>query len=308
MFDHGDFRRLCLLGVAVGCVLAGGCVTPSPPATTETSRAETPQAVPAAPAAARQPRVMLVVDEQSLGTIATAEIESMAVSKLIERNVPVVDQEMVRANLGKGQQLLKGAGDNRGAAALGTQFGADIVIAGEAVAKPSARRIAESNLRAYQAVVTLRAVRTDNSATIASSSEDASIIGLDDVSGSSKALKAAGQKCLDALLPRMLNTWAREPAGSAGDQGTVRLTLTIGGVDQAWKLKAIRDELRGMTTLIRDVTQRSFTTGLAEFDLDSLKPAEELAEALVLKPPQGLKFQLLDVGAGKINLRAAAAQ
>ena len=41
-----------------------------------------------------------------------------------------------------GQQLLKMAGDPRGAAALGLQFGADVVIMGEVVAKPSARRIA----------------------------------------------------------------------------------------------------------------------------------------------------------------------
>ena len=287
-------------------LLAAGCGTPPPEPELPPSWTTPP--APAAPAvpAARQPRVMLMVDEQSMGSIATAEIEAMAAAMLLDRNVRVVDQEMVRTNIQKGQQLLKIAGDNRGAAALGMQFGADLVIVGQVVVKPSARRIAESNLRTYQAVATLRAVRTDNSAMIASSSEDASIIGLDDVSGSSKALKAAGRKSLDVLIPRMLGTWAREPAGVAAAQGVVRVALTIGGVDQVWKLKAIRDQLRAMPASINDVTQRSYTSGLAEFDLDSFKPAEELAEELVLRPPQGLQMQVLEVGAGKISLRAVA--
>lgn len=289
----------------LGCIvllMLSGCRTPlAPPPPPE---AIAPQPAPP-PAMHQQPRVMFVVDEQSLGTIATAEVEAMGVAMLLEQNARVVDQDMVRANLGKTQDVLKRAGDNRGAAALGQQYGADIIILGEAVAKPSARRIAESNLRTYQAVVTLRAVRTDNSATIASASEDASVIGLDDVAGSSKALKAAGRKCYALLFPKMLGVWAREPAGSAGSAGTIRVALTVGGVDQAWKLKAIRDKLRNTPRLIANVTQRAYTSGVAEFELDSLSPAEEAAEALVLNPPAGLKFQLLDVGPGKISLRAA---
>ena len=153
---------------------------------------------------------MILVDEKSLGTIPTAEVEAIAIQMLLNSNAQIVDQDMVRANLSKGQQILAMSGDNRGAAALGLQFGADLTIVGEVVAKPSARRIGDSNLRSYQAVATLRAVRTDNSATIASSSEDASVIGLDDVGGSSKALKAAGGKSLAILIPAICN-WLTHP-------------------------------------------------------------------------------------------------
>ena len=290
-----------------GLLILAGCQAPRPAELPPEAAASAGTAARNSPAAAMhlQPRVMLVIDEQSQGSIATAEVEAMGVALLLEQNARVVDQDMVRANLGKTQDVLKRAGDNRGAAALGQQFGADIIVIGEAVAKPSARRIAESNLRTYQAVVTLRAVRTDNSATIASASEDASVIGLDDVAGSSKALKAAGRNCYAVLLPKMLDVWAKEPAGSAGAQGTIRVALTVGGVDQAWKLKAIREKLRSTPRMINNVTQRTYTAGLAEFELDLLSPAEEVAEALVLSPPAGLKFQLLDVGPGKISLRAA---
>ncbi len=254
--------------------------------------------------AVSSPHVMLLIDEKSLGTIATAEIEAMAVQMLLDSKLQVVDQDMVRANLKKDQQMLKSVGDNRGAAALGLQYGAEIIIVGEAVAKPSARRIAESNLRTYQAVVTLRAIRTDNSETLGSSSETASIVGLEDVSGSSQALKTAGRKALESLIPGMKEKW--EAGG--GSEGGTSINVTVGGIDQAWKLKAVRECLRGMTDVIANVVQRSYTAGMAVFEVESVVPAQQLSEKLVLAAPAGLKFQILDVGAAKIELRAVASK
>jgi hypothetical protein len=245
--------------------------------------------------------VMLLIDEKNLGTVATSEVEALAAAALREQNVPVVDQDMVRSNIKRDQQILKMAGDNRGAATVGLQYGAEVIVVGEAVAKPSARRIAESNLRTYQAVVTLRAVRTDTSETIASASESESVIGLDDAVGGSQALRGAALRSLDALLPQILDAWAR----SGGARGS-RLTLTIGGVDQMWKLKALRDSLRGRPGAVAGVVQRSYTAGSAVFEVETRMPVEALAEALVLEPPEGLRLQVLDTGAGRIELRAMA--
>jgi hypothetical protein len=308
MSSHLIFQSVAgfsLLVLLVGCAAPGSNYSPSatsaapPPRPAATSKAT--------PAPAFLPRVMVIVDEKSLGTIATAEVEAMTIKKLAAMDIPVVDQDMVRANIARSQQMLTMAGDNRGAAALGTQFGADIVIIGEAVAKPSARRIAETNLRSYQAVATLRAVRTDNSATLAAASEDVTQVGLEDVSGSAKALRAAGEKALDTLLPEMLSKWT--PGNVAGDAGNAfphRVEMVVGGVDQMWKLKAVRDSLRGRAKELRNVAQRSYTAGVAEFSMESALPPEELAEALVLTPPEGLKIQVLDVGGGRIQARAVA--
>ncbi|OQA26775.1 MAG: hypothetical protein BWY59_01264 [Verrucomicrobia bacterium ADurb.Bin345] len=256
-------------------------------------------------AASPKPKVMLLVDEKSLGTIATSEIEALAIGLLIEEGVPVVDQDMVRANIKKDQKLLKMAGDARGAAALGLQYGADVIVIGEAVAKPSARRIAESNLRTYEAVVTLRAVRTDNSETIASVSETASKVGLEDVSGSSQALKAAGQQALTVLIPKMIEAW--EGSGGAASRRGQVINMTIGGVDKAWKLKEIREKLRSMDDAIVSVLQKSYTAGVAIFEVESVIPSEELSERMLLDAPAGLKYQVLEVGRGKMELRVVEA-
>jgi hypothetical protein len=260
--------------------------------------------------AATMPKVMVLVEEKSLGTVATSEIEAMAVRLLGDRQIETVDQDMVRANLQRVQQAMKGAGDDRGAAALGREFGADVIVVGDAVAKPAARRIGESNLRAYQAAVTLRAVRTDNSVNLASASEDVSVVALDDVSGGAKSLKAAGQKALDVLIPAMIEKWEKSAppaAAGAAAAGGGNLDITVGGVDQVWKLKAIRESLRARKEAVDGVTQRSYAQGLAIFRVASRLPAEELAEALVMKPPEGLKMQVIEVTPAALNLRAVEA-
>jgi len=288
-------------------ILLAGCASPAPytPKETTTRRAPQPKRqIKKAETPTFMPRVMVIVDEKSLGTIATSEVEAMAIKMLIARNIPVVDQDMVRANVARSQQMLITAGDNRGAAALGTQFGADIVLIGEAVAKPSARRIQDTNLRSFQAVATLRAVRTDNSATIAAASEDVTKVGLEDVSGSAKALRGAGKKTLDQLIPEMLSKWTPGNQTSGAGAFPHRVEIVVGGIDQMWKLKAVRDSLRSRKKELKNVAQRSYTAGVAEFSMQSALPAEELAEVLVLSPPEGLSLQILDIGGGRIQARA----
>ena len=253
------------------------------------------------------PKVMLLVDEKSLGTIPTSEIEAMAVRMLAEKQIETVDQDMLRANLKKRQDAMRDAGDDRGAAALGREFGADVVILGEAVAKPSARRIGETNLRSYQAAVTLRAVRTDNSVNLASASEHATIVALEDVSGSAQSLQNAGRQCLNQLIPAMIEKWTRDVPEPAVAADTPTIELTVGGLDQVWKLKAVRDRLRADTKQATSTTQRRYAQGIALFQVASPLPAEELAEALVLSPPEGLKMQVVEVAPGVISLRAVEA-
>lgn len=252
------------------------------------------------------PRVMILIDERSIGSVTVSEVESITSELVLANNLRVVDQKMVQANVAKDQRLLKMVGDPVGAAALGEQYGADVIITGEAVARPSPRRIADSNLRTYQAVVTLRAVRTDDASTLAMATKDVSVIGIDDVAGASKALCAAGRQSAEALIPKMVAAWEKLSAAPEGRLSHV--VLTAGGVDQAWKLKALRDTLHGLGDKAQNIVQRTYTVGLAVFELDTPVKVEDLAEAMVLKPPQGLRLQVIETSAGKIELRVAPAQ
>ncbi len=260
----------------------------------------TPTKVPDRPKATASPVVMLLVDEKNMGSIPTAEVEAAGMARLLTLGCKTVDQDMLRAGIEQRKRLLKMAGDNRGAAAVGGQFGADIVIAGTAVCKPSARRIADSNIRNYQAVVTLRSIRTDNGSILATASETSTALDVEDIRGSSKALRAAAAVCLNSLLPPTLNAWERGAAGATAiTPYPYHIQITVGGADQLWKVKAMREKLQAHDATANTV-QRSYTAGAVIFELDANQAAEKLAESLVLDPPKALRLQALAVESGKI--------
>ena len=258
-------------------------------------------------ASAATPKVMVMVDEKALGSISTSEIETMAVKMLSEKGVETVDQSMVQANLERIQKALRGAGDSRAAAVMGREFGADVILIGEAVAKPNAAKIGESNLRSYRASVSFRAVRVDNSVNIASAAETATVIAMDDVNGSSRALRAAGEKALKAVVPQLVEKWENPTAKGTAYEQRREITVTVGGMDQIWKLKEMRVRLKGMKKEVESVTQKSYAQGVAIFRVKSFLPAEELAEELVMNPPEDLKVQVVEIRETALNLRVVNA-
>ena len=251
------------------------------------------------------PIVMLLVDEKNMGSIPTAEVEAMGMQLLINSSCKTVDQDMLRANIEQRKRMLKMVGDKRGAAALGSQFGADVVITGSAVCKPGARRISDSNIRTYQAVTTLRAIRTDNGNILATASESGTGLDVEDVRGGSKALRASAEACFTKLIPQTLNAWQRGgPTSTTPLPYPYHIQLTFGGVDKLWKVKAIREDLKANVSL-KNVVQRNYTAGAVVFEVDSKVVAEELTEAIVLTPPKQLKIQALSIDSGKIVMRVA---
>ena len=258
-------------------------------------------------AGAATPKVMVMVDEKALGSVSTSEIETMAVSKLAAKGVETVDQSMVQANLERIQKALRGAGDNRAAAVMGREFGADVMLIGEAVSKPNAAKIGDSNLRSYMASASFRAVRVDNAVNIASSSETATAIAMDDITGSSKALKAVGAKVLDAIIPTLISKWENPEGKGTAQEKRTSIEITVGGMDQIWKLKETRTRLKGMKKEIESVVQKSYAQGVAIFKVESFIPAEELAEALVMNPPEDLKVQVVEIKPTVLNIRVVNA-
>ena len=258
-------------------------------------------------AGAATPKVMVMVDEKALGSISTSEIETMAVKMLSEKGVETVDQSMVQANLERIQKALRGAGDSRAAAVMGREFGADVMLIGEAVAKPNAAKIGDSNLRSYMASASFRAVRVDNSVNIASASETATVVAMDDITGSSKALKAAGEKALKTVVPELVKKWENPNAAGTAYEKRREIEITVGGMDQIWKLKETRVRLKNMKKEVESVTQKSYAQGAAIFRVKSFLPAEELAEALVLNPPNDLKVQVVEIHETALSLRVVEA-
>ncbi|MBR2839077.1 MAG: hypothetical protein IKE55_09855 [Kiritimatiellae bacterium] len=249
------------------------------------------------------PKVLVMVDEKVLGSISISEIETMAVKELGDKGIETVDRNKVQQNLERVQKAIRGAGDNRAAAALGREFDADVVLIGEAVSKPNAAKVGESNLRSYMVSVSFRAVRADNAESMASASETATIIATDDVDGSSRALRTAGGDALKKVVGEMVKKWLAAGSSSSGDGTPHELEMTVGGLDKVWKLREIRLRLKSLRKEVESVSQKSYAQGVATFVVTSLVSAEELAGTLVVNPPEDLKVQVVEIRETALSLR-----
>jgi hypothetical protein len=196
--------------------LLAGCASPPPP--------------PERSAVVAPPRVMTVITEQGPGIAeAGAGVDAMAVPLLIERKVPAVDPSMVQSNRQKIQALLSQSGDEQGAMSVGLQFGADVVLAGRAEGRCVASQIAGSHLKSYQGTVTVRAICSDDATVMASVTESAAIIALDDGDGTRKALQVAGRKALEKIIPDMLLAWnQKQIAGVKTPRASLSVQAALG--------------------------------------------------------------------------------
>jgi hypothetical protein len=119
---------------------------------------------------------MIMIEERNLGTYVVDEAERVITEYLMEMGMEVVDAELIRTNVDRDKALQAMNASPRSAAAVGLQFGADIVLVGKAISKGSAEQIKETAFRSYQASVSIKAIRTDTAEILAVENRDAAKI------------------------------------------------------------------------------------------------------------------------------------
>ncbi len=244
------------------------------------------------------PRVMVMIDEKNLGAYTTAEAEKVITQHLLAQGVNIVDAEMVRTSIDRDKVLQGMTSGSRAAASLGLQFGAEVIIVGKAVAKGSAEQIQNSTLRSYQAQVSLRAVRTDTAEILGFESGSGAKVHVDDVVGGSKAIMAATEPLIAALLPKILAAWS-----GPGASASRKIQLVIGNVTQIWQVSAIKNLLRKNIRRVEGVVQRNFVSGTAVFEVTYGGDSQVLAEALTMAKPGYFRLKVVGVSPGKLDMK-----
>jgi len=244
------------------------------------------------------PRFMILINEKSLGTYSVAESENVITEYLLSKGLDIVDSELIKTNIDRDKALQAMMAGPQAAAALGLQFGAEVIIVGKAIVKGSAERIKDTSFRSYQAKVSLRAIRTDTAEILAYDSHSAAKIHVDDLVGGSMAIKEATAPLVARLIPKALSKWGAPVQGQ-----TQRIQLVIGNVRHVWQVAAIKKLLRSNVKAIKEVIQRSFVSGMAVFDVRYAKDSQSLAEELTLANPQYFKLKVVGVTPSKLDIK-----
>lgn len=197
-------RNRLLIPVLLAALFCG-CATPPPPPESA-QKAPEPEPVP-------PPRVMVLVTAKGPGVLSAKAAETLLVNKLIKAGMLVTDSSTMQANQQKIKAYLDTSGDAAGAARIGLEMGADVVLRVDTTSRLLASKIANSKLEAYQGEATIEALHADDGDMLATASQTTSIMALDEITGSSKAINSATSLAFDFLLPDLKQAWTIHGAG-----------------------------------------------------------------------------------------------
>jgi Caspase domain len=149
-------------------------------------------------------RVMVILLETSQGRrLNDPAGEKAMIRQLLQSGLSVVGQEQVQ-RLRDSDQIRKAVtGDREAVRNLGRQYGADVLIVGEASSEKAMSGGPLGQLVSVRAQVDARALRTDTGDILATDGQSASGVDLVESGAGKKAIEEAAKKWVETNLPRL---------------------------------------------------------------------------------------------------------
>jgi hypothetical protein len=243
-----------------------------------------------------RPRLMVMISEDNVGDLTTQVTETEMTQTFLDKNFEMVDKSQIDKIRGSEQAVNALSGDAAAAAALGAEFGAELVIIGKAkttIAEGMSQMLGGMN--SAQADVSARAIRTDTGEILALATMHGKGVHIAKSTAGTNSLQQAGKNLGDYLLQQIVKKWSQETSS------TMKVQLVISGIDFGG-LKKVKDALPAKITAIKKVNQRSFAAGLARLDLDCEGSAEQLANVLSETSFEGFALEISSMSANKIDV------
>jgi curli biogenesis system outer membrane secretion channel CsgG len=245
------------------------------------------------------PKIMVIVPEQHITfRVPDPAGETEILRKFLEAGFRAVDPSMY-ATLRKGARFSEAVKNPMAAISLGKEFGADIVIFGEAF---SERVDAKSNPVTCRARVEVKAVRTDNAEIVATNGAQAGGQDLAETTASKTALKNAGAQVADYLLGQFCempkNTRGGNGQGIAS-KGVVSTTVVSLNKTSFSELSTLANTLKDQNPTIRDM-KKELKGSKGTITLTHDGSSDDLAD--IINKSVGSQYEITGVENGKIAI------
>ncbi len=246
------------------------------------------------------PKVMVILPEFHITQrIPDPAGETEIIRKLVEAGFPVVDAAMY-ASLRGTSRFDEAAKDPKKAVSIGKEFGADIVIYGEAF---SQRTGVQNNTQvSCRARVEVRAVKTSDATIIATNGLEAGALDNAEFVAAKSALRSAATMISDYLLEQFCSkniSFAKSNTSSSPTSGNKAMSVTeisVSNVDYS-KMKPLVDLLATKGKVL----EKSIANGIGSIKFEHTATTD-VAELIDSKLSS--KFSIKDFAAGKLTLEA----
>jgi hypothetical protein len=221
----------------------------------------------AAVQAAQAGRILVVFQEKQMGILGTTGFEqpgtaeTLLIGTLRDHGYDVVDSETVHRNIvqSKGLRLLEG--NDKAAAALGLQYGAEYSIVGKAISKPAGGKLYGSNLQSIHATVTARLIRNADARVLGSASGSDKQAHIDELTGGSLAI----EKAVGTITPKLISALENHAVSTSMNSAMGnKLMLNISGLVSYRHLDFVMGYLENEVQGSNSVDLLSFNNGIAE--------------------------------------------
>lgn len=219
------------------------------------------------------PKIMVILPEYHITQrIPDPAAETEINRKLIEAGFPVVDAAMF-ATIKNGTRFIDASRNPKMAISLGKEFGADIVIYGEAFSQMAGTQGPQVTCRARAEI---KAVRTDDATILAANGLEAGALDNAEFVAAKSALRSAGSLVADYILEQFCAkslTFVKQQASQVKtDPSTM---ITVHNVDYT-KLKTLTDLLATKGKIL----DKKLANGIGEFRLEHKGSAESIADLI----------------------------
>lgn len=262
-----------------------------------------PSTICTIPANLRSKRIMVVIPETHLKQrSANPASETEIIKQLVNRGMGVVDQSQIAAIRNR-EKVLAAVNNVQAAANLGVDFGADVIIIGEAIGETSSR---DGKMISTRASIQAKAIQTDTARIIFADSKTSSGIDVSESISGSNALQKAGGLWADDLLSRVCAPMAATTTNvpftnvsfpSAVGSPSIEVMVSNTTLSQ---MRLLSEQL-GRIPGVRKVDP-SLTGNIARLSVQFDGPAMNLAGAIDEKEFGTAKAKITSLTANKIDV------
>ena len=258
------------------------------------------------------PRVLFFIAEQSTEdsvpqywwgegmSVVKSSAESGMAGIMMKKGFLIIDYGNLAQNLRNETLDLEPELDHQEAVELGVRVNADVVIVGKAIAS-KAPNIMGKNIRSFKGAVTVRAFRTDTGEEIASASQTALSVNVDEVAGGRAALSDAGALAGKDLSLQILEKWRREIKKPVNIELAVERTANFANFVQ---FRKTLNDIPG----VNRVQLKEMRLDESVISVDFQGNAKELADALMLKAFDSFGINIYEVSQKRLRIELISSE
>lgn len=213
---------------------------------------------------------------------------------LTSEGFAIIDHDNVMLNDGLYTVYDKPDLNNQEVVAFGDLLQAEVVIFGKSTAF-IVPNIMGTNIRSFKGSVTVRAIRTDTGAEIASTTQSAVTANSNEIAGSREALSIAGALAGRELASQIAAAWQQE------DQLPVMVEIVLEGTGNLANFIKFRRTLKDMPG-VEEMQIKEIKSDQAIIMVSFQGSAKKLANALILKTFESIGINIYEVSENSLRI------